>query len=435
MTTYDVVIIGAGVFGLSAAAQFARCGKSVFVIDKYSVPSPISAANDYNKIVRLEYNDEVYARLAVEAMQYWHNDADDFLPRGLLHESYSHCGRISIVPPESSPRYKFESQSLALLREKFGRCKEVQVFENDLTCGGKFPQFCANGLVGKTLRYNPDCGIGIAGKSLIKMKEYCESLGVKFREGDGVKNITPGSIVHITTCSGKTFNGRQVLVACGANSSNVIDLSRQMRATGLYVGHIQLTDKEYEKYRDIPVVFDPTLGYFFPPDRATKILKVCASASSTYDPESKSVKPRYKYEEPETVKSIPIQSVVQIRTILGQYMPDLLYKKKKLRDIIGCKICWISDTSNSDFIIDQIPHMQNVFISCGDSGHGYKFLPNIGYYIKRRMDGNLSLLLKEKWQWRESAWTKDVLDWRVEHNRKHIGEIDWYEERFSGTKL
>ena len=135
------------------------------------------------------------------------------------------------------------------------------------------------------------------------------------------------------------------------------------------------------------------------------------------------------------VKSIPIQSVVQIRTILGQYMPDLLYKKKKLRDIIGCKICWISDTSNSDFIIDQIPHMQNVFISCGDSGHGYKFLPNIGYYIKRRMDGNLSLLLKEKWQWRESAWTKDVLDWRVEHNRKHIGEIDWYEERFSGTKL
>ncbi|SCW00186.1 LAFE_0B11342g1_1 [Lachancea fermentati] len=427
---YDVVIIGGGVFGLSTAAQFIRSGQKVVVIDKYAIPSPISAANDYNKIVRLEYNDPVYAGMAVESMNYWQGNAGELLPRGLLHNTYSHCGRISVVPPETTARYKFELQSLELLKKQFGRCNDVSEYKGDLTCSGIFPQF-SNARLPPTqlLRFNPDCGIGIAAKSLTRMKQYCEQNGVQFIEADGVTHVVGGDPVKVETASGRIIVARRALVACGANSSSLLPTGQLVKATGLYVGHIQLTEQEYEKYKGIPVVFNPALGYFFPPDEDTKTLKICACASSTYDKSSDGVRPRYKVEEPSIVRSIPRQSVTQIRTLISQYLPDLLEFNGKLREIIDCKICWISDTSNSDFVIDEVPHQPNVFVSCGDSGHGYKFLPNIGKYIKKRMDGTLASPLASKWKWREGAWGKTKLGWRMEHNRKHIDEIEWFESK------
>ncbi|SCU90452.1 LANO_0D08812g1_1 [Lachancea nothofagi CBS 11611] len=422
----DIVIVGGGVFGLSTAAQYAHSSK-VSVIDKFEIPSPISASTDYNKIVRLEYNDEIYAEMAVEAMRFWQGEGSDTLPPGLLTDTYSHCGRISVVPPESSPRYTFEMESLTLLQEKFGRCQDVSEYCNDLTCNGKFSQFRESQAKGK-FRYNRDCGIGIAAKSLLVMKQYCKSLGVTFIENDGaacVKSSDDGVVVSLE--SGAQVNGRKALIACGANTPSLLDLRQNVKSTGLYVGHIQLTEQEFEKYRDIPVVFNPVVGYFFPPDPETRVLKICASASSTYDLASNGLLPRYKKLEPDTVKSIPIQSVVQIRTLLAEYLPDLLYAADgQLREIQDCKICWISDTSDSNFIIDEVPENPNVFVSCGDSGHGYKFLPNIGSYIMARMENNLSSKLAKKWAFRESVWDNMTIPWRIEHKRRHVDQIQWY---------
>ncbi|SCU78805.1 LAME_0A05886g1_1 [Lachancea meyersii CBS 8951] len=422
----DIIIVGGGVFGLSTAAHFAR-SHTVTVIDKFTIPSPLSASTDYNKIVRLEYNDEVYANMAVEAMEYWQGKGNTVLPPGLLQDSYSHCGRISVVPPKSSPRYGFEIESLKLLRERFGRCDAVAEFSDDLTCGGMFPEFKSSHGQG-TFRFNPDCGIGLAAKSLLTLKRHCESLGVSFLENDGVACIDGGDErVKITLASGKELFAQRALVACGANTSTVVNLNGSVKSTGLYVGHIQLSVEEFEKYKNIPVVFDPTMGYFFPPDRETRLLKLCASASSTYDKASGGLLPRYQHLEPDTVKSIPVQSVAQIRTLIHEYLPELEFDSQgQLREVKDCKICWISDTSNSDFIIDEVPSKPNVFVSCGDSGHGYKFLPNIGSYIKARMDRNLSPQLASKWALRESHWTTQTIPWRVEHKRKHIDEIEWH---------
>ncbi|SCU77610.1 LAFA_0A02520g1_1 [Lachancea sp. 'fantastica'] len=422
----DIIIVGGGVFGLSTAAHFAT-SSPVTVIDKFEIPSPLSASTDYNKIIRLEYNDPVYAAMAVEAMEYWQGKGNDVFPAGLFQDTYSHCGRISVVPPKTSPRYDFEMESLKLLRERFGRCEAIVEHSNDLTCGNAFPEFAENGAKG-LFRFNPDCGIGLAAQSLTAVKNHCERLGVSFLENDGVKSIDSGNgRVKVTLESGRELVASKVLVACGANTPTLLDLHRSVKSTGLYVGHIQLSVEEFEKYKNMPVVFDPTMGYFFPPDRKTRILKLCASASSTYDKTSDGRLPRYQHLEPDTVKSIPVQSVVQIRTLIRKYLPDLeLDSSGQLRNVIDCKICWISDTSNSDFIIDEMPSHPNVFVSCGDSGHGFKFLPNIGSFIKARMDNTLSPQLARKWAMRESNWTTQTIPWRVEHKRKHIDEIEWH---------
>jgi sarcosine oxidase/L-pipecolate oxidase len=62
----NILIVGAGVFGLSTALHLAQDGyKNITVIDRESVPSPFSAGNDLNKIVRAEYVDPFYTELAL----------------------------------------------------------------------------------------------------------------------------------------------------------------------------------------------------------------------------------------------------------------------------------------------------------------------------------------------------------------------------------
>lgn len=62
-----IVIVGAGAFGLSTALHLVQAGyTNITVLDKgATVPSGFSAANDINKILRVEYDDDFYTELAV----------------------------------------------------------------------------------------------------------------------------------------------------------------------------------------------------------------------------------------------------------------------------------------------------------------------------------------------------------------------------------
>jgi sarcosine oxidase/L-pipecolate oxidase len=70
------LIVGAGVFGLSTALHLARTRPeaSVVVLDRGDVPNPASASWDLNKIIRADYRDPFYMKLALEACAAW--DAD-----------------------------------------------------------------------------------------------------------------------------------------------------------------------------------------------------------------------------------------------------------------------------------------------------------------------------------------------------------------------
>lgn len=62
-----VAIIGGGTFGLSTALELAKKGYTNITVFKRDeqIPSQWSAANDLNKIMRAEYEDEFYINLAV----------------------------------------------------------------------------------------------------------------------------------------------------------------------------------------------------------------------------------------------------------------------------------------------------------------------------------------------------------------------------------
>lgn len=62
-----VAILGSGAWGLSTALHLTNAGyEKVTVYDRASeIPSRYSSAYDLNKIIRAEYEDEFYTRLAL----------------------------------------------------------------------------------------------------------------------------------------------------------------------------------------------------------------------------------------------------------------------------------------------------------------------------------------------------------------------------------
>jgi glycine/D-amino acid oxidase-like deaminating enzyme len=66
------IVVGAGVFGLSAALELRARGFGVTLLDPGPIPHPLAASTDISKVVRIEYGaDALYSQLAEEAREGW----------------------------------------------------------------------------------------------------------------------------------------------------------------------------------------------------------------------------------------------------------------------------------------------------------------------------------------------------------------------------
>lgn len=79
----SVLIVGAGEFGASTALSLLKTGNyTITLIDRAPVlPAMDAASTDMNKVVRWDYSDKDYARLAREAIDVWKSDFP-----GIYHE-------------------------------------------------------------------------------------------------------------------------------------------------------------------------------------------------------------------------------------------------------------------------------------------------------------------------------------------------------------
>jgi glycine/D-amino acid oxidase-like deaminating enzyme len=82
------LIVGAGVFGASTALYLIRRypNASITLVDRngHDAPTRVAASWDWNKVVRADYRDIAYTKLALEARRLWKRDP---LWQHFYHES------------------------------------------------------------------------------------------------------------------------------------------------------------------------------------------------------------------------------------------------------------------------------------------------------------------------------------------------------------
>src|SRR3954468_639268 len=68
---FDLLVVGGGAFGLGTAAEAARRGRRVAVIERGPLPNPLAASYGPSRKIRSTYTEPHYAMLAREAMTAW----------------------------------------------------------------------------------------------------------------------------------------------------------------------------------------------------------------------------------------------------------------------------------------------------------------------------------------------------------------------------
>jgi len=69
--SFDVIVIGAGIFGLATAAELAARRRRVAVIDRFGSGHPATSSTGRSRGIRIAYDHPFYVRLALDAIRRW----------------------------------------------------------------------------------------------------------------------------------------------------------------------------------------------------------------------------------------------------------------------------------------------------------------------------------------------------------------------------
>lgn len=222
----------------------------------------------------------------------------------------------------------------------------------------------------------------------------------------------------VRLADGSELQAGLTVLATGAWTPGLIDLSRRAVATGQVVAYMDLTDEEQAALAGRPTLLNLSTGYFIITP-ANKTLKVARHSygylnPTTANPSSSSVvsAPATHLTDP-PVQSIPPADEVALRAAMLEMVPFASLRDRPFRET---KLCWYTDTVDGDFIIDYHPDYKSLFLATGGSGHGFKFLPVIGDRIAATMFGRCPEAFKGKWSFRKdgseraASWDKVVTE-------------------------
>ncbi len=68
----NIIVVGAGIAGLSTAWQLVKAGHSVTIVEQGKIPNPLAASGDHHRIIRRAYGRAAgYGRLITQAYEVW----------------------------------------------------------------------------------------------------------------------------------------------------------------------------------------------------------------------------------------------------------------------------------------------------------------------------------------------------------------------------
>ncbi len=362
MSRPDTLVIGAGIFGVTAAIELRRRGHRVTLLDPGPLPHPDASSTDISKAIRADYGaDAFYSDLMDEAFAGWESwnkrwDSPLYHADGFL--------LLASEPMQSG----FEADSFALLT---GRGYPL---ERMLPAGLKdrFPAWNPERFPDGY--FNPRAGWAESGRVVEQLVREAAALGVTLREGVGCARFLEehARVSGARGTDGVDYRANHTLVAAGSWSPELIpELTGLMDVVGQPVLHFLPDD---------PTPFTPPRfsvwagdisrsgWYGFPalPDGRVKI--------ANHGPG----KPVLPGEE----RTLEPGAEAMFRTFLREALPALAEAP-----VVGSRLCLYTDTWDGDFYIDRVPGREGLFVATGGSGHGFKFAPVLGGIIADVMDG------------------------------------------------
>jgi monomeric sarcosine oxidase len=383
MERFDVVVVGAGVFGAWTASHFARRDKRVLLVDSYGPGNSRASSAGESRIIRMGYGaDEIYTRMSQNSLAQW-KEFFGFKRPGLFHET-----GVLWLASEGDARIRDTAATLTRCGVEFEQLDASGLAK-------RYPQINLDGIASAI--FEPTSGVLMARRAVAAVVEDAIFRGVEYRVGEIVAPAIEGgagtkSISSVKTRSGEEFEADIFIFACGSWLGKIFPdvLGDRIFPTRqeIYFFGVPPGDTRFSPAALPTFLFqgDETYGM---PDIESRGFKIALDRHG----------PRV---DPDTQSRIVSEAAAdEVRKYVARRFPAL-------RDAptVETRVCQYENTSNGDFLIDRHPGADNVWFVGGGSGHGFKHGPAVGEYVaKCILDGaagepRFSLDTKDKVQHR-----------------------------------
>ena len=374
--TFDVAVIGAGVFGAWTAWHLQKTGRRVALLDAYGAAHSRASSGGESRVIRMGYGgDEIYTRWSMRSLKLW----QEFFAQ--VKQPLFHKTGMLWMARERDAYTLATKTTLTKLGVKF---EELQRDELEK----RWPQI-SYGPVTWAL-YEPDSGALLARRAVQAVVENVVKNGVQYLTEAVSAPTGKGKIDTVKTSGGESISAGQFVFACGPWLPKVFPalLGERIHPTRqeIYFFGAQPGDKRWQPPA-MPTWIDFGAEIYGIPDLENRGFKV---ALDRHGPAL----------DPDTNERIITPSLLaEVRKHLTERFPGL-----KDAPLIESRVCQYENTSNGNFLIDRHPELSNVWLVGGGSGHGFKHGPALGEYVTARVvqgdavEQRFTLATKEKVQ-------------------------------------
>ena len=353
---YDVIVIGLGGMGSSAAMQLALSGLKVLGLEQFEPNHELGSSHGRTRAIRLAYYENPnYVPLLKRAYHLWH-DLEWRVGETLLEE----CGCLSVAYPNheviqgiiaSSALHSLDVDFLSheQLAEKYGflNLPESYVGAYEKLGGYLWVDRCVRAF--QTIARN--------NKADLLFETPVTS----------IRNI--GADIEVDTPKGK-YLARKVVITAGPWAANFLGTSGKCLSLMRQTTHWFMPEKPQDFFRDkVPVfmVADQE-GFFY--------------GFPMVDPEGVKIARHYGqvevHQPSEIIRTILPEDDAALRVFLNRRIPSLAKSHSPL-----AKTCIYTLSPDRHFLVGPLPENPNIIVGAGFSGHGFKFASVVGEILSQ----------------------------------------------------
>lgn len=362
--SFDVIVVGAGVFGAWAADRLLAAGQTVLMVDAWGPAHARASSGGESRLTRTAYGaDTVYTEMAWHSLPQW--------------QKLSSVAGLPVFHP-TGVLFFFENEhpyatATMAAHKAMGLPTELLDAKAMQT---KFPQMDFSGI--QFGLYEPKLGALMARRAV-------QTLVDRFVRGGGqylqAKIVPPGAaktLDAILTEKGETLRAKRFVFACGPWLPK------------LFPDHIggRIFPTRQEIFFFAPPAGDTRFGaahqpgwadfnggdlYYGFPDLEARGFKIA------FDKHGPPIDPDKGDRTPSP------EGLENVRTYMARRFPGMAGAQ-----MTEARVCQYENSANGDFLIDLHPDWPNAVLVGAGSGHGFKHGPEVGRYAAQLSLGTLA---------------------------------------------